>query len=315
MDMQKYPTSDMLDDLDACLEEFDIMTKSRLCHFISQCSHESAAGRYREEIASGEAYEGMEEIGNTEPGDGPKFKGGGYIQLTGRYNYTRFSEYIDDPEVVNQGVSYVAENYPWQSAGFWWISNNMNEFADTDPTVEAVTFRVNGGDLGLEDRRQYYERCLEVFSDFGESNDDNQPSGPASWLNQYRISYEFGTYDLPINNGNHFGMDFAMPVGTEIRALTDGTVEATNWDAQGGGNTITIAEPNNEYYQFYMHLSQFIVSAGETVSAGDVIGLSGNTGSGSEGPHLHFQRMEGETTNAAAENPRPFLENRGLEPL
>ncbi len=257
----------------------------------------------------------MEEIGNTEPGDGPKFKGGGYIQLTGRYNYTRFSEYIDDPEVVNQGVSYVAENYPWQSAGFWWISNNMNEFADTDPTVEAVTFRVNGGDLGLEDRRQYYERCLEVFSDFGESNDDNQPSGPASWLNQYRISYEFGTYDLPINNGNHFGMDFAMPVGTEIRALTDGTVEATNWDAQGGGNTITIAEPNNEYYQFYMHLSQFIVSAGETVSAGDVIGLSGNTGSGSEGPHLHFQRMEGETTNAAAENPRPFLENRGLEPL
>lgn len=310
----EFITSDMLDDLNECLEEFDIMTKSRLCHFISQCSHESAVGRYREEIASGEAYEGREDIGNTEPGDGPKFKGGGYLQLTGRYNYTRFSEYIEDPEVVNQGVSYVAENYPWQSAGFWWIANEMNELADTNPTVEEVTFRVNGGYNGLEDRRQYYERCLEVFSDFGGNGDNSQSDGSASWLNQYTVTYESGTYDLPFNDGNHFGIDFDMPVGTEIRAITDGTVESATWDAQGGGNTITIVESEGNYYQFYMHLSQFAVSEGDTITAGDVIGLSGNTGN-STAPHLHFQRMQGEATNAAAENPRPFLENHGLEPL
>ena len=309
-----FITSDMLDDLNECLEKFDIRTKSRICHFISQCSHESAAGRYREELASGEAYEGRKDIGNTEPGDGPKFKGGGYLQLTGRYNYTRFSEYVEDPEVVNQGVSYVAENYPWQSAGFWWIANEMNELADSNPTVEEVTFRVNGGYNGLEDRRQYYEKCLEVFSDFDENSENSQSDGSASWLNQYTVTYEFGTYDLPFNNGNHFGIDFDMPVGTEVRAVTDGTIKSATWDAQGGGNTITIVEPEGDYYQFYMHLSQFSVSAGDTVTAGDVIGLSGNTGN-STAPHLHFQRMQGEATNAAAENPRPFLEKHGLQPL
>lgn len=71
---------------------------------------------------------------------------------------------------------------------------------------------------------------------------------------------------------------------------------------------------NNDYYQFYMHLSGFNVAEGDTVSAGDVIGYSGDTGNSTD-PHLHFQRMRGEATNAAAENPRAFLENRGLEPL
>ena len=303
-----YIDSDMIDDLNETLEFFEINTHLRLCHFISQASHESAGGMYVEEIASGEDYEGREDIGNVEPGDGPKFKGGGYIQLTGRSNYTRFADYVNDQEIVNQGVSYVAENYPWEAAGFWWIANNMNELCDTNPTVEQVTQEVNGGQNGIEDRRSYFEACLEVF---GQENDID---GSATWLNQYPVTYEYGPYDLPINDGMHFGIDFDMQVGTTIRAITDGTVEYTGWDAGGGGNTITVSENNNNYYQFYMHLSQIIVNDGDSISSGDIIAYSGNTGS-SCGPHLHFQRMEGETTNAAAENPRPFLENLGLNSI
>ena len=158
-----YLSDSILADLNLCLERFQITTKSRLCHFLSQCSHESGAGRYTAEIADGSAYEGRQDLGNIYPGDGPKFKGGGYIQLTGRYNYTLFSQSVGDPEIVNQGVYYVAEHYPWQSAGFWWELNNMNALCDTNPTVRQVTLKVNGGTRGLEERTRYYERCVAIF--------------------------------------------------------------------------------------------------------------------------------------------------------
>ncbi|MHA6164968.1 LysM peptidoglycan-binding domain-containing protein [Bacillus mojavensis] len=158
-----YISKAMLEDLNSCLERYHITTRSRLCHFISQCSHESGAGRWRKELASGKAYEGRKDLGNTQPGDGPKFKGAGYIQLTGRYNYSRFSNAIGDPKVISLGVDYVATHYPWTSAGFWWHSNNMNALCDTNPSVETVTRRVNGGYNGLEDRRMYYNRCIRVF--------------------------------------------------------------------------------------------------------------------------------------------------------
>ncbi|MDX8046532.1 LysM peptidoglycan-binding domain-containing protein, partial [Gracilibacillus sp. S3-1-1] len=153
----------MLEDLNSCLERYDITTKSRLYHFISQCSHESGAGTWTTEIASGQAYEYREDLGNIYSGDGPKYKGAGYIQLTGRYNYTQFANAIGDQKVVNQGVDYVAANYPWTSAGFWWDSNNMNALCDTNPTVRQVTIRVNGGTNGLADREMYYNRCIQVF--------------------------------------------------------------------------------------------------------------------------------------------------------
>jgi predicted chitinase/LysM repeat protein len=158
-----YLSPAIIDDLNKCLKKYNITAKSRICHFISQCSHESGAGRYTKELASGEAYEFRSDIGNTQPGDGSKYKGGGYIQLTGRYNYTQFAEAMGNPEIVNQGVDYVAAKYPWSSAGFWWDMNKMNALCDTNPSVEAVTRRVNGGTRGLEERIMYYNRCVQVF--------------------------------------------------------------------------------------------------------------------------------------------------------
>jgi|GEM_PF-1597548 len=152
-----------VDDLNRCLIAYNITTKSRICHFISQCSHESVCGRYTKEIASGTDYEYRKDLGNTQLGDGPKYKGGGYLQLTGRYNYQRLADDRNDPMVLSIGVDYVAVAYPWTSAGFWWKLNNMNALCDTNPTVDQVTLRVNGGYRGLEARQYYYEKCLAVF--------------------------------------------------------------------------------------------------------------------------------------------------------
>ncbi len=59
-----------------------------------------------------------------------------------------------------QGVDYVADHYPYSSAGFWWENNKMNQLCDSDPSVKKVTLRVNGGTNGLAEREMYYERCL-----------------------------------------------------------------------------------------------------------------------------------------------------------
>lgn len=150
-------------ELNQCLNTFNITTLSRKRHFLSQTAHESGGGRWKEELASGSAYEGRKDLGNTQPGDGPRFKGAGYIQLTGRANYQAFSNYIKDPKVM-QGCSYVAANYPFSSAGFWWSSNGMNVLCDSNPTVEQVTLRVNGGYNGLDDRKMYYNRCLSILT-------------------------------------------------------------------------------------------------------------------------------------------------------
>ena len=162
-------TDEQFEDLNRALEKFGINTPERIRHFMSQCAHESANGRYTREIASGEAYNGRGDLGNVYPGDGPKYKGGGYIQLTGRSNYQSFSDYMGDPEIMNQGCSYVADNYPWSSAAYWWYSHGMNEYVDglsglsDSEAVSRVTRRVNGGYNGLSDRQNKYQRAKSVF--------------------------------------------------------------------------------------------------------------------------------------------------------
>ena len=116
-----------------------------------------------EELADGSDYEGWADLGNVEDGDGCKFKGAGVIQLTGRANYQAFSDAIADLKVMS-GVDYVAATYPFTSAGFWWQNNEMNALCDRNPTVEEVTFKVNGGYNGLEDRQAYFDKACSLFA-------------------------------------------------------------------------------------------------------------------------------------------------------
>lgn len=160
-------TQSQLEDFLAACDLFGIEDDWNLAHFISQCCHESAGFRYTEEIwgptPAQRGYEGRRDLGNTQPGDGRKFSGGGFLQTTGRYNYTRLAGHVGDPKIVQLGHEYVAEKYPWTAAGFWWHDNNMVTFCRQQPGVRAVTRRVNGGFNGLADRQRYFNRAYAVF--------------------------------------------------------------------------------------------------------------------------------------------------------
>ena len=112
------------------------------------------------ELSDGAYLEWREDLGNVNAGDGPKYKGAGYLQTSGRYNYSRLAEYLNDPKVMD-GCEYVAKRYPFTAAGFWWMDNEMNALCDQLPSVETVTRRVNGGLNGIEDRKMYFRRCQE----------------------------------------------------------------------------------------------------------------------------------------------------------
>ena len=157
-------TDKQFKDLNDCLHRFEINTLARIQHFLSQTAHESGGLRWMEELANGSAYERRRDLGNISPGDGRKFKGAGVIQLTGRYNYQKFADFIGNPKVM-LGHTYVAQEYPFTSAGFWWKNNKMNALCDQGKTCRQISAKVNGRDPanGLPDRERYYKKACQVI--------------------------------------------------------------------------------------------------------------------------------------------------------
>lgn len=148
--------------LDAAMREFDINTPARQASFLSQVGHESGQLRYVRELASGAAYEGRKDLGNTQPGDGVRFRGRGLIQITGRANYTAAMmaldvDCIERPEVLEQPVNAC------RSAAWFWKSHGLNELADAGDQVK-VTKRINGGINGLADRLALFEVAKRVLA-------------------------------------------------------------------------------------------------------------------------------------------------------
>jgi putative chitinase len=126
-------------------------TGLRLAHFMGQCAHESGGFRYMEEIASGAAYEGRADLGNTQPGDGRRYKGRGPIQLTGRANYREFGREVGiDFESHPEAVSIPSIGL--MAAVRYWNSRNLNAKADADDLL-GITKAINGGTNGVEDRK------------------------------------------------------------------------------------------------------------------------------------------------------------------
>lgn len=155
---------DELADLNACLQKFEINNPLRIRHFVAQIAHESGGLRYFKELDSGWDYEYRDDLGNTEPGDGPLFKGAGALQMTGRTNYRAFADFMKDSKIM-QGVDYVAATYPFSSGGFWWYRNKMNALIDGGATCREVSAKVNGIDPanGLSDRLYYYSKANQII--------------------------------------------------------------------------------------------------------------------------------------------------------
>ena len=143
--------------LNAAMQEFGINTPLREAAFVAQLAHESGGFHYVRELASGEAYEGRADLGNTVPGDGVRFKGRGLIQITGRNNYRDCGDalgldLIGAPELLESPANAC------RSAAWFWKTRHLNELADKSDFV-AITKKINGGTNGLNDRLAYYDRA------------------------------------------------------------------------------------------------------------------------------------------------------------
>lgn len=143
--------------LAGALHRHGIDTGLRIAHFLAQTAHESDGFSTLEEYADGSAYEGREDLGNTRPGDGVRYKGRGLIQLTGRANYRRIGGLLGldleaDPEAAASPAIAV------ETACAYWRERGLNIHADRDDPV-AVSFAVNGGLNGLKDRQRWLGRA------------------------------------------------------------------------------------------------------------------------------------------------------------
>jgi predicted chitinase len=150
------------------LEKYAINTPGRQAHFLAQTGHESGELRFREEIADGSAYENRRDLGNVMPGDGPKFKGRGLIQLTGRANYQAYGrdlgreeELLATPEIVAEDPALCVD-----VAGWYWGKHGLNDPADQD-NLKDITRKINGGLNGLADRQRLLDRAGILLSPVG----------------------------------------------------------------------------------------------------------------------------------------------------
>jgi len=181
--------------LNKILPDYEIDTPQRVAAFLAQCAHESGGftalhenlnyraatlrkvfPKYFPDDATAEQYAGQpnkQELianrvyanrmgnGDEHSGDGFKYCGRGLIQLTGKQNYCKFAESIDTP--VDQIPEFLQTfEGAIQSACWFWETNKLNQYADSGDIL-TMTKRINGGTIGLEDRKQHYEHALHIF--------------------------------------------------------------------------------------------------------------------------------------------------------
>ena len=149
------------------LPAYQIMSPLRTAHFLAQVGHESLSLTYTEELASGDAYEGRKDLGNTQKGDGRRFKGRGFIQLTGRNNYQAYSNDAGLNLMLKGNESLISKSPHALEVSLWfWKKRNLNMRADADD-LRGITKIVNGGYNGLSDRESYLKRAKFFLGNWG----------------------------------------------------------------------------------------------------------------------------------------------------
>ena len=155
--MPKLPLSraaEYIGPLTDAMDWAEINTPARISAFLAQIGHESGDLRYMEELASGDAYEGRKDLGNTQPGDGRRFKGRGPIQITGRANYRAFGQAVGMDFERNPELLATPE-WGFRAAAWYWKTRDLNALADAG-NFDQITYRINGGYKGKDDRDARY---------------------------------------------------------------------------------------------------------------------------------------------------------------
>ena len=209
--------------IDRVMEIYEIDTPLRASAFLAQIAHESAELRFMEEIwgptAQQKKYEPPSDVarslGNTQPGDGFRYRGRGPIQVTGRANYKKYGDLLGVDLVGNPDLAATPQ-YAFSTAGLFWKLNGLNELADVQDFV-AITKKINGGLNGLADRQRYYEIAKNALG--AEEPDDFAFSKPLA------PSGESAAVDDPP----------VLPRGQEV-IDTDDTAPATLTDSQDETN-------------------------------------------------------------------------------
>ena len=171
----------VIEPLNNTCAEFSINTPQRIAAFLSQLAHESGELRWMNEIwGPTEAQHRYEppsklaaRLGNTQPGDGKRYRGRGPIQLTGRANYKIAGAALalpleDNPDLVATPAVGI------RVAGWFWNSKDLNTLADQNNYL-GITRRINGGTNGLADRTKYWERAKTIWKDEIKVDQATQP--------------------------------------------------------------------------------------------------------------------------------------------
>lgn len=149
----------------------NVTNANRAAMWCAQIGHESGGLRWMEEIADGSAYEWRADLGNTQAGDGRRFKGSGPIQLTGRHNFTLFSKWAaqnghtNDPMLFVNRPELVRTDPKWGflAAAWYWVAARpqLNALSDARD-MRGATIAINGGLNGLQDRETRYAWCIRM---------------------------------------------------------------------------------------------------------------------------------------------------------
>jgi len=148
--------------LEKYMDEYSINTKDREIFFIANILVESGRFFYTKELASGKAYEGRKDLGNTTPGDGVKYKGRGLIQITGKSNYIQLSKDFNI-DLVNNPALLEQPDLATRSACWFWNSKKLNRITDAG-NFTLVCKRINGGTNGLKDRQFYHDELEKLVA-------------------------------------------------------------------------------------------------------------------------------------------------------
>lgn len=160
--------TEILPTVSSGLQASQCINVNRIAMWLAQCGEESAGFSTTEEFASGAEYEGRcSDLGNCSPGDGVKYKGRTWIQITGKAHYREFSQWAFDKGFVHSPTQFVDDpgslgDLRWAGVGaawYWTVSRpDINELSDAGDVV-TVTHRINGGEHGLADRQNRYARA------------------------------------------------------------------------------------------------------------------------------------------------------------